>query len=166
MYSAGHLFGALNTIVKPSEGPVLAGIAYFVVAPSAVNNQADGTVTNQGYVAVNNVNVMYPAIAVNAAGVGDMSFSLSGLDYYPSTGYVAIGTSGASGAVHLAGAGVAPEDGFTGYRPFPGNGVARWGDYSAAEVGLDGRVYMASEYIPGPRTVLANWGTYISIVQP
>jgi hypothetical protein len=54
---------------------------------------------------------------------------------------------------------VAPEDGFAAYvanRP-------RWGDYSAAAVGADGSIWMATEMIPGGvRKRSANWGTFIS----
>ena len=70
----------------------------------------------------------------------------------------------AVGAIHISGAGVLPEDGFTGYKAFnaPVPGVARWGDYSAA-VSADGAIWMGNEFIPGtPRTVNANWGTFIT----
>jgi hypothetical protein len=40
--------------------------------------------------------------------------------------------------------------------------VARWGDYSAAVFG-DGAIWMGNEFIPGtPRTLLANWGTFLT----
>ena len=62
----------------------------------------------------------------------------------------------------ITGAGTAPEDGFTGYAAFGGNGVARWGDYSAA-VAADGAIWMGNEFIPDTlRTVNANWGTFIT----
>jgi hypothetical protein len=62
----------------------------------------------------------------------------------------------------LGAAGAAPEDGFTGYAFFGGNGVARWGDYSAATADEDGSIWLATEFIPNsPRTQLANWGTFI-----
>ena len=66
------------------------------------------------------------------------------------------------GAIHIAGPGALPEDGFTGYAAFGGNGVARGGDCSAA-VFADGAVWMGNEFIPNaPRTLLANWGTFLS----
>jgi hypothetical protein len=41
-------------------------------------------------------------------------------------------------------------------------GVARWGDYSAAVV-ADGAVWMGNEFIPStPRSLLADWGTFIT----
>jgi hypothetical protein len=82
--------------------------------------------------------------------------------------------------VHLAGVGVNSEDGFTGYPdavsvPPPcidlGNGKllceARWGDYGAAAVDENGSIWLAGEYIgPRPRTLLANWGTFITRLNP
>ena len=67
--------------------------------------------------------------------------------------------------VHTAGTGQNPEDGFTGYAVFGGNGVSRWGDYSSATVSPAGTVWFAAEYIPNdilyPRTAFTNWGTYV-----
>ena len=63
-------------------------------------------------------------------------------------------------------AGNEPEDGFSGYPEFNGNGVARWGDYSAAAIDADGVTWMATEYTPDiARTVNANWCTYIIRLQ-
>lgn len=73
--------------------------------------------------------------------------------------------TGNFGAVHIAGARAAPDDGFTGYAAFGGGRVARLGDYSSAVAGSDGSIWMAQEYIPNaPRSFYANWGTYISHV--
>jgi hypothetical protein len=61
-------------------------------------------------------------------------------------------------------AGTKPADGFTGYPQYGGSGVERWGDYSAATAGPDGKIWMAAEYIPGTfgyPEYLANWGTAI-----
>ena len=124
---------------------------------------------NQGYVAVNGESVIFPSIGVNAEGQGIVVFTLVGPDYYPSSAYIHISTDGVSGSVHIAGAGTAPEDGFSGYAPYAPDsiGVARWGDYSAAVALADGSIWAASEYIPStPRTLLANWGTFVSHVIP
>ncbi|MGZ6133712.1 MAG: hypothetical protein ACXWK9_04600 [Myxococcaceae bacterium] len=41
------------------------------------------------------------------------------------------------------------------------------GDYGTAAVGGDGSIWLASEYIgPRPRSVLANWGTFITRLSP
>ena len=39
--------------------------------------------------------------------------------------------------------GQAPDDGFTAYKPYGGNGVGRWGDYSAAVADGNGNIWMA-----------------------
>jgi len=99
-------------------------------------------------------------VGLDKAGNGAMTFTLVGPTYYPSAAYIKFSTSGPSGPIQVAAAGVAPEDGFSCYRAFGGDGVCRWGDYSTA-VAADGAIFMATEYIPGPRTDFANWGTFI-----
>jgi hypothetical protein len=111
---------------------------------------------------------MFPAIGVNNAGNGAMVFTLVGPDVYPSAAYVAINASSGAGDVHIAGPGAGPEDGFSGYKAFGADGrTARWGDYSAAAVDAGGNIWLATEYIPNaPRTVNANWGTFVLSVTP
>ena len=164
----GHLWGAVNTVVKTQNGPTASGIAWFEV------NADIASIANQGYVAVNNESVMFPSIAISANGKGVMTFSLSGPDFYPSSAYVRIGTGGTIGAVRLITAGVKPADGFTGYQPYGGNGVERWGDYSAAVPDYTtGSIWVAAEDIPGSfgfdspgLHYLANWGTSVAQVTP
>ena len=183
-YVGGKLYGSLDTVVKVG-GQDKAGIAYFVVQPEISDSgKVDGNITKQGYVAVADQNVTYPALAVLPNGKGIMSFTLVGKDYYPSAAYVAFDAKKGAGAVHVAAAGLGPQDGFSGYGAFSGSGVARprWGDYGAAAT--DGsNIWIASEYIAqtctlsgyltgaigscgGTRTSLANWGTRISGVTP
>ena len=71
-------------------------------------------------------------------------------------------------SINIARAGNLPEDGFTGYPEFGGNGIARWGDYSAAAVdNVDNALWMATEFIPDlNRTAFANWATYVTRFQP
>lgn len=164
VYAAGHLFTGVNTIVAP--GP-RTGIAWFVLDPSVAGGRASATVHSQGYVAVKDANVAFPAIGVNAAGQGVMAMSLVGKDYYPSAAYVKINSSGTTGSVQIAQLGFRPEDGFTGYKAFGGNGVARWGDYFAAVAGPDGRIWNAVEFIGDQsRTEFANWSTFVFPVTP
>lgn len=164
----GKLYGGVNTVVTAPGQPNRVGIAYFVVeAGGGSEDRGDGALraqlARQGYLAVNGENVMFPSIGVNAEGQGAMVFSLSGPDFYPSAAYVRFDEGGAHGPIHITAAGVLPDDGFTGYAAFGGNGIARWGDYSAALADRDGSIWMATEWIPGtPRTVNANWGTSIS----
>ncbi len=91
-----------------------------------------------------------------------LAFPLSGTDFFPSAAYVRINENGVS-SIRIAAAGVAPEDGFTGYPQFGGFGSGRWGDYTAA-VADGNTIWFASECIPGGRTALANWGTFIAHV--
>jgi hypothetical protein len=120
---------------------------------------------------------LFPSIAVGKNGQAVMTFTLSGPDYYPSAAYAQIGDE--AGSVHVIGAGAGPDDGFTGYAAYGGNGIARWGDYSAAVADEFGNIWMAAEYIGqqctlatftvdttcgGTRSLLANWGTFIGRV--
>jgi hypothetical protein len=158
----GVLFGGVNTTVTSASGPSRVGIAYFAVAAVGTPFGIVAHILHQGYVAVNGENVLFPSIAVNRFGVGAMAFTLSGPDFFPSAAYVRFALGRTVGPIHITGAGALPEDGFTGYAAFGGNGVARWGDYSAAVFG-DGAIWMGNEFIPNaPRTVNANWGTFLS----
>jgi hypothetical protein len=183
-HAAGRLWGALATGVNV-DGQIKAGIAYFVITPHV--DLADSRIDKQGYVAVANNNVIYPAIAVTSAGTGIMAMTLTGRDHYPSAAYVHIDVGG-TGAIHIASAGVGPQDGFTEYRAFDKSPRPRWGDYGMAVV--DGTtVWIASEsieqsctlaqYTAGvsatsaafgscdlTRTPFANWATRISQVAP
>jgi len=160
----GVLYGGVNTRVFSSHGAPEVGIAYFAVGAFGTPGFLSARILTQGYVAVDGQNVLFPSIAVNRSGVGAMCFTLSGPDFFPSAAYVRFAFGRPVGAIHISGAGVLPEDGFTGYNAFgaPVPGVARWGDYSAA-VSADGAIWMGNEFIPGtPRTVAANWGTFIT----
>ena len=121
-------------------------------------------IPKQGYVTVDGNSVFFPSIGVNANGEGVLVFSLSGPDFYPSAAYTRIDAQHGAGEVRIAAAGVAPDDGFTGYPALAGgDGVGRWGDYSAAVADEKGNIWFATEYIPAaPRTLLANWGTFIA----
>jgi len=169
VYAGGKLWSGVNTAVRVPNGPTRAGIAYFVVAPSATTTAVTGTMAAQGYVSVNRNSVMYPSIAVALGGTtAAMVFTLAGPDFYPSTAFVRLSSAGAvSSPVTVSAAGTKPADGFTGYPAFGGNGVERWGDYSAAVSDAGGTLWMAAEYIPGTfgyPAFLANWGTAVSAV--
>lgn len=184
----GVLWGASNTAVWVN-GELKAGIAWFSVAPK-INGagKVEGQVKKQGYLALANNNLTYPALAIGANGKGAIAFTVVGEDYYPSAGYATIDAAGNVGPVHIAAAGLGPSDGFTSYKAFVGDPPrTRWGDYGAAVT--DGNaIYIASEYIaqtctlaqyypapPSPagfgscgstRTSLANWATRISKLNP
>ncbi len=178
VFAGGKLWSGVNSVVQTPNGPTRVGAAYFEVTPST-SGAFSATMANQGYVAVNQDNVMYPSIGVNANGGAVMVFTVLGPDYYPSAGYYDL--TGGDGNIHISGAGQGPQDGFTGYRAFGGGGSSRWGDYTAAVAGPDGSIWMSTEYIGqsctdaqfnsdhtcgGTRSYYANWGTYITNVQP
>jgi hypothetical protein len=173
-YANGKLWGALDTAVDVGD-VTKAGIAYYVVDPS------DNSLVKQGTLAVAGNNISMPALGVTSSGNAVMAMSLIGPDYYPSAAYVRLDDqpdSPASG-VTVVGAGVGPDDDFSGYRGFQYN-FPRWGDYGAAQV-VGNTVWIASEYIAqsctlaqyeaapfgtcnGTRTALANWSTHIAAV--
>lgn len=106
-------------------------------------------------------------MGVNRSGNATVAFSLSGPSFFPTVAYVQLDERGRAGPVHIAAASTVPDDCFTGYPSQGGNGIARWGDYSASTSAADGSIWFANEYIPNkPRSVLANWGTFISRVAP
>lgn len=166
---SGYLASGLNTVVKTENGPTHVGIAWFVVRPTTAPT-AGGAITSQGYTSVNQQNVMFPAIGLNHAGRGSMVFTLAGRDYYPSAAFTPFSViAGAGSPVLLGRLGQRPADGFTGYRTYGGNGVERWGDYSAATADVNGTIWMATEYIEGDvqfPPFLANWDTRIISYTP
>jgi hypothetical protein len=175
VYAAGKLWSGVNSVVQAENGPTRSGIAYFVVSPAGPGGVFSPTIAAQGYVAVNQENVLFPSIGVNGSGSAVMSFTLVGPDFFPSAAFSRISIVGGAGTVHVSGAGQDPEDGFTAYPAFGGGGTARWGDYSAAVADLSGNVWVATEYIPkacssapqaGCRTFFANWGTFVTRVSP
>ncbi|HET7173058.1 MAG TPA: hypothetical protein VFI30_02130 [Nocardioidaceae bacterium] len=178
VYADGKLWGGLNSVVKNRNGNTNAGIAYFVAAPSIdATGTVSATMANQGYVAVNRNNVIFPAIGVNPDGSAVLVFSLTGRNYFPSAAMVHLDSTGAlTSGVQVLAEGQAADDGFSGYTAYGGAGVGRWGDYSAAVSDGSGNVWVATEYIPGTfgwsgyssgnNGFLANWGTYVAQVTP
>jgi hypothetical protein len=167
VYADGNLWGGLNTSVKLPAGATMTGDAWFIAAPSDTSGTLSASMTKQGYLAVDGLNILYPAIGVTSSGHAVIAFSVTGPGLFPSTGYAPLSMTSGVGAVRIAGAGVLPDDGFTGYRAFAGFEVGRWGDYSAAVADPGGTIWFAGEYISGgPRTPFANWGTFVTHVSP
>lgn len=159
------LFGSLTTAVGAAAAP-RSGIAYWGIKPKWTAGTLDATVRVEGTVAVDGNFLQRPSIALNHQGKGLIAFSLIGPDYFPSAAYIGFDKQGgASGPVLVAGAGVAPDIGFSG----AGGGRQRWGDYSAA-VDEAGAIWSAAEYIPvvtfAAPAQLANWGTFVWRVKP
>jgi hypothetical protein len=179
MFANGVLYGALDTALR-IKGKTQAGIEWFAVRPDVKSKGVGAKVVNQGYVGVAGTNLTYPALAVNENGVGAMAFTLLGKNDYPSAAYASFDSKSGVGSIHVAAAGIGPDDGFTSYVAYVGSPPrTRWGDYGAAVI--DGsKIWIASEYIGqtctfaqwlsssplgscgGTRTALANWDTRIT----
>ncbi len=182
-YTNGVLWGALDTAVRVN-GVMRAGIAWFSLQPT-INGagKVGGSIKKQGYLALADSDLTYPAITMLPSGQGAMAFTVAGPSHYPSAGYVPISSTGTVGPIHIVGEGLGPADGFTSYKAFVGTPIrTRWGDYGAAVT--DGRsIWMASEYIAqtctfqqyvaaafgscgGTRTSLGNWSTRLTKITP
>jgi hypothetical protein len=179
MFADGMVFGALDTALK-INGKTQAGIEWFAVKPDVSSDGVDAKLANQGYTGLAGANLSYPALAVNENGVGAVAFTLVGPNDYPSAAYASFNAESGTGAIHVAAAGVGPDDGFTNYHAAFALDRTRWGDYGAAVI--DGsKLWMASEYIGqtctyaqfisggigvcgGTRSALGNWGTRITEV--
>jgi len=164
------LWTSVPTSAKTQNGPVRAAAAWFILSPALSGGAVSASVVNQGYIAIdgpNQQNVLFPSVAVNSQGKGVVAFSVVGLDFFPSAGYAPIDVNG-TGAIRISALGALPDDGFTGYAQFGASSrVGRWGDYSAAVSDENGTIWMGNEYIPNaPRTVNANWGTFIGGFTP
>ena len=182
-WAGGKLYGAIDTAVDLS-GSVKAGIAYYVLQPSASRRGLASNVVSQGTFGVANNNVTYPTMGVTAAGKAILSFTLAGADHYPSQAFTVLGQP----TVQVTLAGLGPQDGFSEYRAFGDPPRPRWGDYGASSV-VGNTIWTANEYIPqtctyaqfvsgtlgrcadaahpeGTRGVLGNWGTAISAITP
>jgi hypothetical protein len=165
-YSSGRLWGTLSSQMLDTAGAPRIVCEYFAFSPKISGPFFTATLVTQGVVSQTGASLLYPAIAVNAQQKGGIVFTLVGPDDYPSAAFVPVNNN-TVGAIQIARAGNEPDDGFSGYRAFGGNGVARWGDYSAAAVDTDGVIWMATEYTPDiARTLFANWCTYITRLQP
>ncbi|MGN6338332.1 hypothetical protein [Mycobacterium sp.] len=166
VFADGNLWSGVNTSVTQGGGSPLSGIAYFIVHPSVTGGGFSASMAAQGYLSARGAHIYFPSIGVTARGRAVMAFSLSGKHFFPSAAYAPI-RHGHAGPIYIAGKGKLPSDGFTGYKAEGGNGVARWGDYSAAVADPAGRIWMGAEYIPrAPRSQLANWGTFVWHVHP
>jgi hypothetical protein len=192
-YANGKLWGALDTALNPDGGLQRAGIAWYIVSPSA------GKLVMQGYLGATGYDFTYPAIGVTPSGRGVMAFTATGT-VNPSAAFAPIDAIVGVGPWNVVngGTGAAQDDGFTSYKSQVGNPPrTRWGDFGAAAV--DGNsIWIASEYIantcvytdwggpffaggsgdnllgtcggashgPGVRTALGNWSTRISKLTP
>lgn len=180
--STGALIGALNTGVNQAAGGKssrpLTGVAYFVVTPSLSSTGLDASNVTTGYISPSGANAFFPAVAIAPNGNGVINYVMTGTGYYPSTAYSLVSANDTvDSAVHVAAAGVGPQDGFTEYQtPLD----PRWGDYSGSEV-VGNNVVFAGEMINqscsnaqfqtdftcgGTRDLFINWGTSVNWITP
>lgn len=187
--SNGTLWTGVNTLLSPSATATghttddRVGIMYFQVSASMVAGKLQANMARDGYVQVPNNNVLFPSIGARVDGATVMTFTLAGVDHFPSLAWARLDgvPSGQGPVVHIARAGAAPEDGFTGLGLLGSQGVglpdvppcgpcvARWGDYSASQVDENGCIWGSAEYIPtGTHDALGatDWGTGIYHVCP
>jgi DNA-binding IclR family transcriptional regulator len=167
-FSRGRLWAATGAGVGNHDAR-RDGVLWFQVRPTFNDGRVDGTMVNQGYVAVETNSLIYPAVGVNAQGQGAMVMSLAGPRAYPSPSYVRMDMSGVSGPVRVPKFGQRPDDGFTCYEAFVGSRErgCRWGDYSAATADARGDVWMATEWISDTaRVPFANWSTEVMRYTP
>jgi hypothetical protein len=164
-FAAGRLWTSIDTAIGPRGGPKRAGVLWLVVTPTFDGRAVGGHITRQGYLAVDTNSLLYSAVAVNARGVGAMVLSLAGPTIFPSAAYAEVRGGRVSGPVRVMARGVRPYDAESCYRALDEAALirgCRWGDYSAARADAQGRIWMATEYIPDlPRAERANWGTFV-----
>jgi hypothetical protein len=173
VYANGKLWGALGTAINMG-GPDRAGVAYYVVNPSA------HSLVLQGQAGLASTDLTYPTVGVTDSGRGIVSFTLTGDNDYPSAAYAPLDAHVGIGDVGIAQAGAGPWDGFTSYRVLATR--PRWGDYGATAV-MGNSIWAASEYVAqtctyaqylvapigqcgGTRGANGNWSTHISQLTP
>ena len=135
---------------------------------------------NQGIVDVPGQNMTYPTVAMNAAGDGVIGVTLVGPGAYPSAAYIPFTTAGRGVDVEIAGAGVGPNDGFTGHsRSAPtapgGATTARPTSLPTARCGsrtstsrndATFATFHADPTCGFTRSSFANWSTRVSAYNP
>lgn len=162
-YINGVLVGALNTgVTVPGDPAERSGVAWFVVHPESSGGAvgAGTKVMRQGYISQNGAYLLYPHLNMTPSGSMAVVFGIGGPSTYLSAGYATAPVGGTFGQIKVAGAGVAPDNGFTGTAPFGGSG--RWGDYSNGQI-IPGTndVWLATQDIPNTGDGNANWGNRI-----
>jgi hypothetical protein len=181
-YANGKLWAVLGTSAQVGTPPTTrVGVGWYILKPTSSSSGVSAKVDLQGILAATDENLIYPTVGVTTAGRGVLGFSIVSENTFPSVGYASIDAKAGVGPIGFVEAGKSPQDGFTEYPPVGGN-RPRWGDYGAAAV--DGKfVYLGGEYIQqGPctltqfiasgftcsltRTILANWSTRLSKLQP
>ena len=168
-WAAGNLYTELSSASTPTNPIGTTSAEWFEFSPGFTTSGAlYAAVVHQGNIVANSGgSLLYPALAVNAAGTGEMVVGSVGAGLFPSMVTFPVSVTGPNPtAATLVASGTAPEDGFTCYAAYVGTtyGGCRWGDYSFAVVAPNGLVWTAAEWVPAAsyRDFYTNWGTYIS----
>jgi hypothetical protein len=174
-FADGLIWFAIPTLItQTTPAQIHIGADYFVLQATP-----SFSFKMQGYFTAKGEDIVFPSIGgTNDGKTAVATFTLTGPNYYPSSAYGTLSTTGTgtlqSGkTMNIADLGMSPQDGFTEYlkplRP-------RWGDYNwAVYVPSAGGVYFESEYIQSPncsnsqflidpscggtRDPYANWGS-------
>jgi hypothetical protein len=192
-YADGRIWAGISTqvsqqFVNEPAAETHQGVAYFVVDTNGFAKTGNVTLANQGYLSAAHEDLAFPAFAASGTAAQDGGnggalgmFTLTGVDYYPSTAYIWFNAGGSPvTSIHIADLGQSPQDGFTEYLGYPGPLRPRWGDYSAAVFVPHHGTVFAGEYIQTPTCVgtaftltigtcggtrdgLANWGTSVNM---
>jgi hypothetical protein len=160
-FAAGDVWTIINTLTASGN----AAIAWFEFTPGFdQSGNLTATLAHQGYVAIRGGSVDYGAFAVKADGSALIAMDVAGPTVYGSSGYGLLDVNNGVNAVHIAGTGLAPDDGFTCYAAFVGDRSrgCRWGDYSDANVGTDGKFWFSGIFFSNAqRRSLSNWKTFL-----
>jgi hypothetical protein len=191
-YAGGQIWAGASTevsqqFVNESAPETHQGVAYFVVDTNGFAKTGNVTLSAQGYLSAAHEDLAFPAFAASGTASQDggdsgalATFTLTGVDYYPSTAYMRFASNGMpTTPVQVADPGLSPQDGFTEYLGYPDGTRPRWGDYSAAVFVPFTGTYFAGQYIEyptcygtaftltvgtcgGTRDGNANWGTSVN----
>src|ERR1700730_5381882 len=175
--AGGNLYGVLPFASKDGNGFSRNVLAWFILRPTLTSTPSlTANIVAQGYVVPpDGYSLIYPAIAVNKAGRGLISFTVSNPDAnapggFPSAAVIKF-AGFPRGNIIITGQGATSYDALGACRsPGPG-GVAPWGDYGAATVDAARCFfYLGNDYIPDPAVfpgiANGNWGTFITQVAP
>jgi len=99
-YVGGQLYSAITSTVYDCTSFV-AGVEWFIVKPSFQSGALRAVLSENDYLAVKNENLIYPAVALDSAQKGAMTFTLSGPDFYPSAAFVKFNAKGPTGTVNV-----------------------------------------------------------------
>jgi hypothetical protein len=160
-FAAGDVWTIVDTLTESGN----VALAWFEITPGFdSNNNLTAHLAHQGYVAIDGNSVAYGAFAVKPDGSPLIAMDVAGPTIYGSSGYGLLDVNNGLDAVHIGGTGLVPDDGFTCYAAFVGDRTrgCRWGDYSDANVGTDGKFWFSGIFFTNAqRRSLSNWNTFL-----